>query len=63
MLIEKDGLKLYTDNTNKISNMSFLADLKNLTHIKIGKTKITAENKDLFKNVKNVDLYMVGIRR
>ena len=63
MLIEKDVLKLYTDNTNNFSDMYFLADLKNLTHIKIGKTKITAENKDLFKNVKNVDLYMVGIRR
>ena len=46
-------------DSTPISDVSFLANLKNLTHIKIGKTKITAENRDLLKNVKNVDLYMV----
>ena len=48
-------------DSTPISDVSFLANLKNLTHIKIGKTKITAENRDLLKNVKNVDVCMVGI--
>ena len=48
-------------DSSPISDLLFLANLKNLTHIKIGKTQITAENKDLLNNIKNVDLCMTGI--
>ena len=48
-------------DSSPISDLLFLANLKNLTHIKIGKTQITAENKDLLNNIKNVDLCMTGV--
>lgn len=42
-----------------IVDLSFLAEMKKLSMLKIGKTKITAENKNLLKRIENVDLFMV----
>ena len=57
----KDLQKLSIFDSSPISDISFLTNLKKLTHIRIGKTQITAKNKDFLNNIKNVDLCMTGI--
>ena len=42
-----------------IDDMAFIGELPDLSSIKIGKTKIAAENKSLLEKIENVDLFMV----
>lgn len=42
-----------------IDDLTFIGELPDLSSIKIGKTKIAAENKSLLEKIENVDLFMV----
>lgn len=58
-LTNLEELKIF--DSSPITDLSFLENMPNLKHLKIGKTKIAAENIEILENIQNVDLLKVGI--